>query len=156
MSSRAAPAGDDDPNDESRGSGTWRVHCDDDEGFAYLEEHSFASDDEGGASDREGGERGADALDASRDSDLESVQFEYETRTGIDVVAEDQQAARRPALHGIQHALRPCSTNAAPLHTQKVGGMDTVCDPVLADTPEQQRVASKCRRGAQVCQSPVG
>jgi hypothetical protein len=162
--SKAQPTGDDDPNDELCGSGTWRVHCDEDDEFAYLEEQDFASSDEFG--DGDGGDerwvegaQGASwkGLDASRDSDKESIELEYETRIGIDVVADEQQAAHRRAnqpaqagSRGRQFALRPRSTHAATLHTENVGGMELVCDPVLANTPAQERIAAKCRRGAQV------
>jgi hypothetical protein len=152
--SKAQSTGDD-PNDER-----WR--CTANDGFAYLDEQDFASSDESGDGDGGGDERwleGAQGaswggLDASRDSDKESIELEYETRIGIDVIADEQQAAHRrahqPARHGIQFALRPRSTHAAKLHTENVGGMELVCDPVLANTPAQERIAAKCRRGAQV------
>ena len=80
--SKAQPTGED-PNDEWRGVGTRRVHCEEDDGFAYLDEQDLASSDESGDGDGGGDERwleGAQGaswggLDASRDSDKESIEL---------------------------------------------------------------------------------
>jgi len=136
--------------DESHDSGTWRVRgADIDDGsFAYLEGEEFGSDDE-------------DSGSTKTRSDKDSLQYEYETRTGVDVAHEPlsehlghaDAAQRKPDARIVAaYAVRPRTTSSAchKLQAQKVGGLDEVCDPLLANTPVQLLGAQKCRRGAPV------
>lgn len=160
-----------DESRDSTASGSWRVKCDgDSDALPYLEEDEFASDEEeeeeeewlGG---RHGWGRFDGVGDVSLSIDKDSIEYEFETRKGIDVAidahAEEKESARASAAHqkpdpGKPYAMRPRTTINARQHTkippqaQKVGGMDFVCDPVLANSQAQLRVGEKCRRGIQV------
>ena len=134
---------------ESRSPGSWRVKgIANDGGFAYLDEDDFETEDEDedAPSEDEGWGKGT-AREKLIGTDHESIEYEYETRAGIDVAADarPEGSPKTPQndAGGIQYAVRPRTTRCVMFErAMRVSGHACVC--VVGQLKSRPAISQLC------------